>query len=226
MLLESTVQKYRAELAFTTTSVTAKNFAIANLQEKIAELKEHLDDKDKKISQLETQLLLTFEDKQKTEKQFDALLDELENLDLTGYVYQSSGLALTGYVDQSSGLDLSGYVNYNSPSSSDILDKKQSFKKQPSRFSKFFDSIKNDKLPGLKRRLSHDNTFARVQSEHCYHRSVTHHGIAKPSELKNNVIEEEIPVNSPQHEDLSNASYKDSKESKGDSVKSQFCIIM
>ncbi|CAL1542447.1 unnamed protein product, partial [Lymnaea stagnalis] len=58
-LLESTVQKYRSELASATSTIAGKDILIARLQSAAIQHEEELANKDKRIKQLETKLALT-----------------------------------------------------------------------------------------------------------------------------------------------------------------------
>ncbi|XP_062614326.1 golgin subfamily A member 6-like protein 22 isoform X1 [Saccostrea cucullata] len=65
-VLESTVQKYRAELAAASSNSTAKEILINKLDEQVKSLHEQLEQKDKKIKNLESRLVLAIEDRKAT----------------------------------------------------------------------------------------------------------------------------------------------------------------
>ncbi|KAK3092837.1 hypothetical protein FSP39_007773 [Pinctada imbricata] len=66
-VLESTVKKYRMELATSTSNITAKNIMIEKLDEQVKRLYTEVDEKDRKIKQLEGRLVLTIQSVQRQE---------------------------------------------------------------------------------------------------------------------------------------------------------------
>ncbi|XP_061168886.1 tropomyosin-like [Saccostrea echinata] len=64
-VLESTVQKYRAELAAASSNSTAKDILINKLDEQVKSLHEQLEQRDKKIKNLESRLVLAIEESRK-----------------------------------------------------------------------------------------------------------------------------------------------------------------
>ncbi|KAH3859377.1 hypothetical protein DPMN_102097 [Dreissena polymorpha] len=82
-LLEATVQRYRTQVASSTATITAKEMAIDRLVKENSSLREELDEKTKRIKKLESRLSLTIEDKSRSDKELNMLLEELQNIDLS-----------------------------------------------------------------------------------------------------------------------------------------------
>lgn len=61
-VLESTVQKYRAELASASSNITGKDILISKLDDQVKSLHQQLEEKDKKIRSLESRLVLSIEE--------------------------------------------------------------------------------------------------------------------------------------------------------------------
>ncbi|XP_048734082.2 tropomyosin alpha-1 chain-like isoform X2 [Ostrea edulis] len=70
-VLESTVQKYRAELASASSNITGKDILISKLDEQVKSLNEQLEQKDKKIKNLESRLVLVIDECRKTASKND-----------------------------------------------------------------------------------------------------------------------------------------------------------
>eukprot|EP00105_Crassostrea_gigas_P011864 XP_011427693.1 PREDICTED: MAR-binding filament-like protein 1 isoform X2 [Crassostrea gigas] len=66
-VLESTVQKYRAELASASSNITGKDILISKLDDQVKSLHQQLDEKDKKIRNLESRLVLSIEESRKSQ---------------------------------------------------------------------------------------------------------------------------------------------------------------
>ncbi|XP_052767791.1 S phase cyclin A-associated protein in the endoplasmic reticulum-like isoform X2 [Mya arenaria] len=81
-LLEATVQRYRTQVASASANITAKDMVIDKLKKQNLAFSEEMEEKTKRIKQLEMRLSLTLEDKTRCEKKLDMLLDELQNIDL------------------------------------------------------------------------------------------------------------------------------------------------
>lgn len=65
-VLESTVQKYRAELASASSNITGKDILISKLDDQVKSLHQQLEEKDKKIRNLESRLVLSIEESRKS----------------------------------------------------------------------------------------------------------------------------------------------------------------
>ncbi|XP_022332536.2 uncharacterized protein LOC111130113 isoform X2 [Crassostrea virginica] len=65
-VLESTVQKYRAELASASSNITGKDILINKLDQQVKSLHEQLEQKDRKIRNLESRLVFAIEESQKS----------------------------------------------------------------------------------------------------------------------------------------------------------------
>ncbi|XP_053390495.1 uncharacterized protein LOC128553353 [Mercenaria mercenaria] len=81
-LLETTIQRYRTQVASSSATITAKDIVISRLQKETTELRDKLELKDKKIEKLESQLAISAEDKASSERKLEMLLEELQNIDL------------------------------------------------------------------------------------------------------------------------------------------------
>ncbi|KAL4238762.1 hypothetical protein ACF0H5_003470 [Mactra antiquata] len=139
-VLETTVSRYRAQVASSAAMITAKDITIARLQKQNEELLNAIESKEKKIKQIESRLSLTIEDKARSDKKLEMMLEELQNIDLSSTAKTFTSTEKT---------------------SSKVPPNKRMLKKQISTFSFFTKSEQNSVKSGSNVRLERRTSSAK-----------------------------------------------------------------